>query len=79
MNAHLLTARAVRVAVVIEVLWAILVAYESHDLYVGPFHGRISQPWDVQLLDFARTWAAPAIAIVVIVWLAEQAAGELRR
>jgi hypothetical protein len=71
--------RALRVALVLEALWAVLVAYESHDVYAGPFHGRFSMPWDVQLLNFARTWADTAIAIVVIVWLVDHAARELRR
>ena len=79
MNARPLTAQAVRVAVALEVLWAVLVAYESHDVYTGPSNSRLSMPWDVQLLNFARTWAEPAIAIVVIVWLADYAARELRR
>lgn len=79
MNARAPSLRAVQLALVLEALWAILVAYETHDTYAGPFHGRLSMPWDVQLLDFARTWAEPAIAIVVIVWLADYAARELRR
>jgi hypothetical protein len=33
----------------------------------------------VQLLNFARTWADTAIAIVVVVWLVDHAANELRR
>ena len=75
MNARPLTAQAVRVAVALEVLWAVLIAYRSHDVYTGPSNSRLSMPWDVQLLNFARTWAEPAIAIVVIVWLADYAAG----
>jgi hypothetical protein len=71
--------RALQVAVVVEALWAILAAYEAHDVYAGPSHGRFSLPWDVQVLNFARTWAEPAIAIVVIVWLADHAVRELRR
>jgi hypothetical protein len=28
-------------------------------------------PWDVQVLNFMRDWATPAIAILAIVWLAD--------
>jgi hypothetical protein len=78
-NAPPPTARAVRIAVVLEVLWAMFVAYESHDAYAGPFHGRVTSPWDLQLLNFGHTWAEPAIAIVAVVWFADYAARELRR
>lgn len=66
-----LTARALQVAVALEVLWAVLVAHEVHRVYSGPSIGRITMPWDVQVLNFMHDWAAPAIAIVAIVWLVD--------
>jgi uncharacterized membrane protein YkvI len=74
-----LTVRALQVAVVLEVLWAVLVADEVHRVYSGPFVGRISMPWDVQALNFMRDWATPAIAIVAVVWLADIGVSKLRR
>jgi hypothetical protein len=74
-----LTVRALQVAVVLEILWAVLDAYEVHRVYSGPFVGRISMPWDVQVLNFMHDWATPAIAIVAIVWLAEIGVSMLRR
>jgi hypothetical protein len=66
-----LTVRALQVAVVLEVLWAVLAAYEAHRVFSGPFVGRITMPWDVQVLNFMRDWATPALAIVAVVWLAD--------
>jgi putative hemolysin len=74
-----LTLRALLVAVVLEMLWAGLVAYEVHRVFVGPTIGRASMPWDVQALNFMDDWAAPAIAIVVIVWLADRAVAQFTR
>jgi hypothetical protein len=73
------TVRALHVAVVLEVLWAVLAAYEVHRVYSGPFVGRISMPWDVQVLNFMHEWATPAIAIVAVVWLAEIGVSQLHR
>jgi len=73
------TVRALQVAVVLEVLWAVLAAYEVHRVYSGPFVGRISMPWDVQVLNFMHEWATPAIAIVAVLWLAEIGVSQLHR
>ena len=73
------TVRALQVAVVLEVLWAVLAAYEAHRVFSGPFVGRITMPWDVQALNFMRGWATPALAIVAIVWLADIGVSMLRR
>ena len=73
------TVRALQVAVVLEVLWAGLVAYEVHRVFSGPFVGRISMPWDVQVLNFMRDWATPALAIVAVVWLADIGVSKLHR
>jgi hypothetical protein len=66
-----LTVRALQLTVVLEVLWAVLVAYEVHRVFSGPAVGRISMPWDVQVLNFMHDWATPAIAIIAVVWLAD--------
>ena len=79
MNIQLLTARAMLVALVAEVIWAGFVGYEVHRAYAGPNVARLSMPCDVQVLNFMRTWAEPAIAILMIVWLADQAASALGR
>jgi hypothetical protein len=73
------TVRALQVAVVLEVLWAVLAAYEVHRVYSGPFAGRIAMPWDVQVLNFTHDWATPAIAILAVVWLADIGVSEFRR
>jgi hypothetical protein len=65
--------RALQTAVAIEVLWAAFVFYE---VCYGPTG---STPWDSQVQFFAAWWAAPAIAIVVIVWLIDVVAREARR
>jgi hypothetical protein len=36
-------------------------------------------PWDVQVLNFMREWATPAIAVVAVVWLADIGVSKLRR
>lgn len=73
------TVRALEVAVVLEVLWAVLVAYEAHRVFSGPFVGRITMPWDVQVLNFMHDWATPALAIVAVVWLADIGVSKVRR
>jgi putative hemolysin len=74
------TVRALQVAVVLEVLWAGLVAYEVHRaVFSAPFVGRFSMPWDVQILNVMRDWANPALAIVAVVWLADIGVSELHR
>jgi hypothetical protein len=69
-----MSARARQVALAIEVIWAGFLIYEVHDQ--RPTAGA---PWDAQVQFFAQSWAAPAIAIVVIVWLVETVANEARR
>jgi hypothetical protein len=73
------TVRALQVAVVLEVFWAVFIAYEVHRVYSGPFVGRISMPWDVQVLNFMHDWATPAIAIAAVVWLADIGVSQLHR
>ena len=60
--------RALEVALALEVLWAAFLVYEVH------WRREMSSfPWDEQVLFFAQFWAAPAIAILVIVWLVRAA------
>jgi hypothetical protein len=59
-----MSARALQVALGIEVIWAGFLIYEVHDQ-----RSTAGSPWDAQVQFFAQSWAAPAIAIVVIVWL----------
>jgi hypothetical protein len=68
-----MSARALQVALAIEVIWAGFLIYEVHDR-----RSMAGSPWDVQVQFFAQWWAAPAIAIVVIVWLIETVAKEAR-
>jgi hypothetical protein len=63
------------IAVVLELLWAGFRAYEFHFQGRGPFD---YQGWQVQLLNFVETWAHAAVAIVVVTWLADVAAAQLR-
>jgi hypothetical protein len=51
-----------------EVLWAAFLVYEV--FWKRPLR---SAPWDQKVLFLASAWAAPAIAIVVIVWLVRAA------
>jgi hypothetical protein len=69
-----MSARALQVALAIEVMWAGFLIYEVH--HQGATAGA---PWDFQVQFFAQSWSAPAIAIVVIVWLVETVAKEARR
>ena len=62
-----------------SVFWAVFIAYEVHRVYSGPFVGRISMPWDVQVLNFMHDWATPAIAIAAVVWLADIGVSQLHR
>lgn len=64
MERRLREIRAVEVALALEILWAGFLIYDVHwRRPTGAF------PWDQQLLFTSQVWAAPAIAIVVIVWL----------
>ena len=56
--------RALEVALALEILWAAFLVYEVH--WRRPTG---VSPWDQQVLFVSQLWAAPAIAIVVIVWL----------
>jgi hypothetical protein len=69
-----MSARALQVALAIEVIWAGFLIYEVHDQ-----RSTAGAPWDFQVQFFAQSWAAPAIAIVVIVWSIETVAKEARR
>jgi hypothetical protein len=69
-----MSARALQVAMAIEVIWAGFLIYEVHDQ-----RSTAGAPWDVQVQFVAQSWAAPAIAIVVIVGLIETVAREARR
>ena len=60
--------RALEVAVALEILWAAFLLYEVY--WKRPLR---SAPWDQKILFLASAWAAPAIAIVVIVWLVKAA------
>ena len=60
--------RALEVAVALEILWAAFLLYEVY--WKRPLR---SAPWDQKVLFLASAWAAPAIAIVVIVWLVRAA------
>lgn len=79
------SARGLQVALAIEVIWAGFLIYEVHDQISGrrparPGNaGRITMPWDVQVLNFMHDWATPAIAIVVVVWLADVGRSNLHR
>ena len=61
--------RALEVALALEVLWAAFLVYEIH----WQRWSMSSLPWDEQVRFFAKLWAAPAIAILVIVWLVRAA------
>lgn len=52
----------------LEILWAAFLLYEVY--WKRPLR---SVPWDQKILFLASAWAAPAIAIVVIVWLVRAA------
>jgi hypothetical protein len=69
-----MSARALQVALAIELIWAGFLIYEVH-------HQRSTAgtPWDVQVQFFSQWWAAPAIAIVVIAGLIEAVANGARR
>ena len=69
-----MSARALQVALGIEVIWAAFLIYDVH--HQGSTAGA---PWDFQVQFFAQSWSAPAIAIVVLVWLIETVAKEARR
>jgi hypothetical protein len=73
-NIQGLSLRALQVALAIEVIWTGFLIYEYH--YQRSTAGA---PWDLQVQFFAQAWAAPAIAIVVIVWLIEAVIREARR
>ncbi|HKV69120.1 MAG TPA: hypothetical protein VJN72_13605 [Gaiellales bacterium] len=60
--------RGLEVAVALEILWAAFLLYEVY--WKRPLR---SAPWDQKILFLASAWAAPAIAIVVIVWLVKAA------
>ena len=64
------TARAVRAAVVIEVVWAVYAAYVVHHYAL--------QNWRLTILNFVDTWAHAAVAIVVVVWLVDVALTQQR-
>jgi hypothetical protein len=60
--------RALEAAVALEVLWAAFLVYEV--FWTRPLR---PVPWDQKVLFLASAWAAPGIAIVVIVWLVRAA------
>jgi hypothetical protein len=64
------TARAVQIAVAIEVAWAIYAAYVVH--HYTP------QTWRLAIINFVDTWAHAAVAIVVMTWLADIAVAQRR-
>jgi hypothetical protein len=78
-NIRPMSDRGMLAAVTAEVLWALFVAYETHWAYAGAHVGRLTLPWDIQVLDFFGTWAEPAIAIVVVAWLADHALSQRPR
>jgi hypothetical protein len=56
--------RALEVTLGLEILWAAFLVYDVH--WRRPTG---TAPWDEQVLFISQVWAAPAIAIVVMVWL----------
>ena len=74
MNIQGLSLRALQVALAIEVIWAGFLIYEVHDQ-----RSTAGAAWDLQVQFFAQAWSAPAIAIVVTVWLIEAVIREARR
>jgi len=62
-------------ALVFEGLWAVFVAYWVH--HAHPFTQALG--WQYSLLTFFGNWATPAIAGVVVIWLIDAAAVQLRR
>jgi len=67
--------RGVQAVLVIEAVWAVFLAYEIHHHNGGAFGGL---GWQLELLNFIASWAAPAIAIVVVGWFVDLAVARLR-
>lgn len=67
--------RGVQIALALEAAWAVFLAYEIHHHSTGGFGGL---GWQIQLVNFIAEWAAPAIAIVVMVWFVDLAVTRLR-
>jgi hypothetical protein len=62
--------RAVEVAVVLEVVWALYAAYVVHHY--------VHLSWRIAILNFVDDWAHAAVAIVVVTWLGDVAVAQYR-
>lgn len=72
MTVQAMSVRGIQTALALEAAWAVFLGYEIHHRGFGV------DGWQLQLLNFIAEWAAPAIAIVVIVWFVDLAMGRLR-
>ena len=64
------TARAIQIAVALELAWGIYSAYVVHHYAL--------QSWRLTILNVVDTWAHAAVAIVVVTWLADIALAQYR-
>ena len=64
--------RGVRIALALEAAWALFLGYEIRHT------GFAIGGWQLELLNFVTSWAAPAIAIVVVVWFVDFSVARLR-
>lgn len=65
------TTRALRIAVGVELAWAMYLAYAVH-------HYSDQLGWRLLVVNYVDEWAHAAIAIVVVIWLADVAAARHR-
>ena len=64
------TARAIQIAVALEVIWAVYAAYVIH--HYTPL------TWRLAIVNFVDTWAHAAVASVVMTWLGDIAVAQYR-